>query len=102
MQVEYRGYWIRESNQPIPFEFYHDSYDGAPDSGDNRCGLANDILEAMEAIDEQIVDSEFCEKQKKIEQILESSDIVWSKYGSETIGELANKIVNTLDNWDHK
>ncbi len=35
-------------------------------------------------------------KRAIVEQILEYSDIVWSKYGSETIEELAEKIVNEL------
>ena len=35
-------------------------------------------------------------KRAKVEQILEYSDIVWGKYGSETIEELAEKIVNEL------
>ena len=32
----------------------------------------------------------------RVEQILEYSDIVWSKYGSDTIEELAEKIVSAL------
>lgn len=35
--------------------------------------------------------------QKQIENILHSSDIVWSKYGSETIEELAAKIVRAVE-----
>ena len=34
--------------------------------------------------------------QARVEQILEQSDIVWSRYGSETIEDLANKIVKAL------
>ena len=34
--------------------------------------------------------------QARVEQILEGSDIVWSRYGSETIEELAEKIVKAL------
>jgi hypothetical protein len=32
----------------------------------------------------------------RVEQILEYSDIVWSKYGSDTIEKLAEKIVKAL------
>ena len=35
-------------------------------------------------------------KRAIVEQILEYSDIVWSKYGSETIEELAEKIVKKI------
>lgn len=34
--------------------------------------------------------------QARVEQILESSDIVWCKYGSESIEDLAEKIVKAL------
>ena len=34
--------------------------------------------------------------QARVEQILEGSDIVWSRYGSESIEELAEKIVKAL------
>ena len=36
------------------------------------------------------------ELQKKIENILESSDIVWPRYGSQTIEKLANQIVKEI------
>ncbi len=36
------------------------------------------------------------EKLKQIISILESSDIVWTRYGSETIQELAEKILNKV------
>jgi hypothetical protein len=38
------------------------------------------------------------ENQKKVVAILEQSDIVWSRYGSDTIEELADKIVKRLNN----
>jgi hypothetical protein len=34
---------------------------------------------------------------KKVEQLLNDSDIVWPKYGSESEFELATRIVDTLD-----
>ena len=37
------------------------------------------------------------EKIKKIVSILEQSDIVWGKYGSDTIEELAKRIVSRLN-----
>ena len=36
------------------------------------------------------------ELQKKIENILESSDIVWPRYGSQTIEKLAKQIVEEI------
>jgi hypothetical protein len=36
----------------LDYEFVHDSYDGAPDSNDKRCGRARSLQEAMEQIDE--------------------------------------------------
>lgn len=36
------------------------------------------------------------EKILVIERILENSDIVWSRYGTETIEELAKRILNHL------
>jgi hypothetical protein len=36
------------------------------------------------------------EKLKHIIAILESSDIVWTRYGSETIQELAERILNKV------
>jgi len=36
------------------------------------------------------------EKLKQIISILESSDIIWTRYGSETIQELAEKILNKV------
>lgn len=35
------------------YDFVHDSYDGAEDAGDNRCGVANTVEEAKEQIDEK-------------------------------------------------
>lgn len=37
------------------------------------------------------------ELQKKIENILSSSDIVWPRYGSQTIEELAKQIVKKIE-----
>ena len=37
------------------------------------------------------------ELQKKIENILNSSDIVWPRYGSQTIEELAKQIVKKIE-----
>lgn len=37
------------------------------------------------------------ELQKKIENILESSDIVWPRYGSQTIEQLAKEIVKKIE-----
>lgn len=37
------------------------------------------------------------ELQKKIENVLSSSDIVWPRYGSQTIEELAKQIVKNIE-----
>jgi len=37
------------------------------------------------------------ELQKKIESILNSSDIVWPRYGSQTIEQLAKEIVEKIE-----
>lgn len=37
------------------------------------------------------------ELQKQIENILSQSDIVWGKYGSDTIQNLAARIVRTVE-----
>lgn len=37
------------------------------------------------------------ELKKKIESILSSSDIVWVRYGSDTISELAERIVKAVE-----
>lgn len=37
------------------------------------------------------------EKCEKVANILEQSDIVWGRYGSDTITELAARIVNKLE-----
>ena len=49
------GDWIITHNaKPIPdrshdFDFVHEDYDGAPDSGDKRCGTAGSPQDAMRA-----------------------------------------------------
>ena len=55
--IRYGRYQIRYSPKPIPsrshdYDFEHDDYDGAPDSGDNRCGTAANLDEGKEAIEE--------------------------------------------------
>lgn len=40
------------------------------------------------------------EKQKEIESILEQSDIVWPRYGSDSIENLAKKILTVLERKD--
>lgn len=55
MTEQYRGYSIMftpDTPTWLDYEFFHADYDGAPDSGDNRCGRARSLQEAMERIDE--------------------------------------------------
>jgi hypothetical protein len=47
-------------------------------------------------IEEQRTRVEKSANQARVEQILENSDIVWGRYGSDTIEELAEKIVKAL------
>ena len=53
----YRNWTISYRAAPIPirdcdWSFSHDDYDGAPDSGDVRCGVAASLEAAMRRIDE--------------------------------------------------
>lgn len=50
-------WWITYDPPPIPirshdYQFWHDDYDGAPDSGDTRCGSAPSVGEARSMIRE--------------------------------------------------
>ncbi len=54
--MKYRGYTISHDPKPIPdrsadFDFSHEDFDGAPDSGDNRCGTAGSLKDACSQID---------------------------------------------------
>ena len=55
--MEYRGYHIEFKPPPIPsrshdWQYAADGYDGAPDSGDKRCGSAATLEQAKTEIDE--------------------------------------------------
>lgn len=58
--VFHRGYWIAFNPKPVPaslgvdWDWWHDDYDGAPDSNDDRCGCAASLEDAKAAIDDQI------------------------------------------------
>ena len=57
----YRGFEISYSIKPIPsrgfdYDFVHEDYDGAPDSGDRRCGNGSSLEDAMDQIDEILDD----------------------------------------------
>jgi hypothetical protein len=60
----YRKYEILLDPKPVPshiagdYSFSHIDYDGAPDSNDRRCGVAQSIADAKVQIDKQIADSE--------------------------------------------
>ncbi len=54
--MKYRGYTISHAPKAIPdgrdgFDFSHEDFDGAPDSGDNRCGTAGSLKDACSQID---------------------------------------------------
>ena len=51
--ILYRGYVIYPGQTVFAaYEFHHEDYDGAPDSGDNRCGHATSIADAKSQIDD--------------------------------------------------
>lgn len=57
--IKYRGYTITHDPPPIPFpsfawQFVHDGYDGAPDSGDCRAGSGPTAEDCQAQIDELI------------------------------------------------
>jgi len=52
-----RDWVIQYDPKPIPdrrhdFSFHHVDFDGAPDSGDNRCGTASSAADAIQQIQE--------------------------------------------------
>lgn len=55
--MKYRGYTLSLDPKPIPdrshdWDFSHEDFDGAPDSGDNRCGKARSLEDACRQIDD--------------------------------------------------
>jgi len=59
----YRGYHIVYEPKPIPdhshdWSWWHDDYDGAPDSRDRRCGTSASLLQAQADIDDLIEELE--------------------------------------------
>ena len=57
----YRGFSFDYWRKPIPtsafdYDFVHEDYDGAPDSGDNRCGSGHSIKDCKQQIDEILLD----------------------------------------------
>ena len=58
MVEQYRGYNITYWAKPVPtrawdYDFAHEDYDGAPDSGDHRCGNGASVEDCKEQIDER-------------------------------------------------
>lgn len=57
-RIAYRGWWVSYDPPPIgvrccDWQFHHDDFDGAEDSGDSRCGSAGSLGEALAEIDER-------------------------------------------------
>jgi hypothetical protein len=52
--IKYRGWEISLTQNPYQdgYDYAHESFDGAPDSGDDRCGFARTVAEAKTEIDE--------------------------------------------------
>jgi len=51
--LKYGAWYIGEGLRPyVQYQFWHEDYDGATDSGDSRCGTADTIDEAKKQIDE--------------------------------------------------
>lgn len=58
MTLRYRGIDVTEYRPPVPnnvrWQWAHPDYDGAPDSGDDRCGYGRTLRECMQQIDETL------------------------------------------------
>lgn len=70
-RYRYRDYtikWVYGGPCTGDLEFCHDSYDGAPDSNDNRFGWAQSFSDCMDAIDEIEDDAEYEAYQAKCNQ----------------------------------
>lgn len=57
MRIKYRDYVICHDPPPIPsrafdWKFYHEGFDGSPDSRDRRCGSGPDTEDCQKQIDE--------------------------------------------------
>jgi len=60
-RIRYGNWHIQYDPPPIPvrhwdWQFWHDDYDGAPDSNDNRSGAAASLDAAKAEIDEREAD----------------------------------------------
>jgi hypothetical protein len=59
-RIPHRGYWIRFNPKPVPasmgvdWDWWHDDFDGAPDSNDRRCGCSASLEASKADIDEMI------------------------------------------------
>lgn len=55
--IWYKGYRIYLSDlyetHGFQYDYVHDGYDGAPDAGDSRCGVAHTIEQAKLEIDDR-------------------------------------------------
>ena len=61
---DYRDYKIYFDPKPVPpriagsWSYVHEGYDGAPDSGDHRCGDGDSVEDCKVQIDERIMEEE--------------------------------------------
>ena len=60
--ISYRDWWVAYDPPPIPvrtmdWTFWHDDFDGAPDSCDSRCGHAASLEAAKAEIDDWEADA---------------------------------------------
>lgn len=63
LPLRYGEWHITHSVKPIPwrcfdYEFYHDGFDGAPDSGDTRCGSGMSVQDCLNQIDQIVQEIE--------------------------------------------
>ena len=56
-KLSYRNHEIRSGAWPYGWEWAHEDYDGAPDAGDSRCGVAKSMRECIDQIDESLAES---------------------------------------------
>ena len=76
--MRYGNWEITHNPKPVPmrgfdWDYCHRDFDGAPDSGDRRCGYAASATDAMKAIDE-------IEDEMREEEIMKSKEMSLRDY----------------------
>lgn len=79
-KIEYRGYIIEYDPPPIPIRsrdwaFMANGFDGAPDSGDNRCGTGPTLEDCKRQINE--IEDEYAELMATEQASHEATHMPW-------------------------